>query len=65
MIKNGAEFLLGINDAEDMGSRADLGCVNRSTGAEVDLSLFPWLTFKAPEGKFLPGSRRRTKRRTV
>ena len=41
------------HDAEDMGSALAVGCVNRSTGPEVDLSLFPWLTFKAPEGKFL------------
>jgi hypothetical protein len=42
------------DDAEDMGSAAlAVGCVNRSTGAEVDLGLLPWLTLKAPEGKFL------------
>ena len=42
------------HDAEDMGSEAlVVGCINRSTGTEVDLGLLPWLTLKAPEGKFL------------
>jgi hypothetical protein len=38
-----------------MGSAFAVGCDDWSTGAEVDLGLVPWLTFKAPEGKLLYG----------
>ena len=47
---------VGQHDAEDMGSAAlAVGCVDRSTCAEVDLGLIPGLALKAPEGKLVYG----------